>query len=322
MRRRQFLTGALASFAGASAFSNWPRPISRIAFGSCADQTRAQPIWRAVSAARPDLFIFLGDNVYGDTEDMTVLAEKYARLGCNPEFRSFRLHTPILATWDDHDYGRNDAGTEYPMKRESRELFLDFFGEPYGSIRRRQDGIYTSYLYGIPPFRTQIILLDLRWFRESPARDSSLLGPAQWRWLERQLQIPAELRILGSSIQFAAEGHRWEKWAAFASERNRFMGLIDRLAVDNLYVISGDMHFGELSEIFTPAGRRLYDLTSSGLNRWDPADGPNFRRIELYDRGPNFGLIEMDWASSQVTLSVRDSLGRAVIRHRTPTLTT
>ena len=45
------------------------RPLTRIAFGSCAYQERPQPIWAAVVSYRPELFIFAGDNVYGDVRD-------------------------------------------------------------------------------------------------------------------------------------------------------------------------------------------------------------------------------------------------------------
>ena len=91
----------------------------RIAFGSCARQDKPQPIWDAVLDSSPDLFIFLGDNIYGDTHDMAVLRGKYAELAAQPGFRRLAEQVPILATWDDHDYGENDAGSEYPHKEAS-----------------------------------------------------------------------------------------------------------------------------------------------------------------------------------------------------------
>ncbi|MCH2153683.1 MAG: hypothetical protein MK089_10120, partial [Phycisphaerales bacterium] len=45
------------------------KPVSRVAFGSCANHEIPQPIWEAVASWAPDVFVFLGDNVYGDTED-------------------------------------------------------------------------------------------------------------------------------------------------------------------------------------------------------------------------------------------------------------
>ena len=104
--------------------------LNRIAFGSCARQDKPQPIWDAVVATRPDIFLSLGDNIYGDTQDMAVMKKKYDMLAAIPGWQKLKATCPILATWDDHDYGVNDGGAEYPKKDESQQLFLDFFASP------------------------------------------------------------------------------------------------------------------------------------------------------------------------------------------------
>src|SRR5438132_2719986 len=138
------------------------KPLDRIAFGSCAHQDRPQPIWDAVVAARPDLFLFIGDTVYADTTDMQVMRATYARLAALPGYQKLLKTCPVLATWDDHDYGRNDAGAEYPKKDEAQAAFLDFFGVPKDSPRRKQEGVYHAEVFGPPGKRVQIILLDTR----------------------------------------------------------------------------------------------------------------------------------------------------------------
>ena len=143
--------------------------VRRIAFGSCAHQDKDQPIWDAILNHNPDLFIFLGDNIYGDTRDMTVLRDKYAALAAKPGFRRLRERTPILAVWDDHDYGENDAGAEYPMKEASRQIFCDFFGEPAESPRRSRDGIYAAYCFGSGDQRVQVLLPARPYCQTSPA---------------------------------------------------------------------------------------------------------------------------------------------------------
>lgn len=144
-----------------------------IAFGSCAFQEADQPIWNAVLASHPDLFVFLGDNIYGDTQDMEVLRTKYGQLGSQPGYRRLQALTPVVATWDDHDYGVDDAGADYPMKRQSKQVFLDFFGEPSHSMRRLRDGgVYDAYLHGPDDRRVQVILLDTRWDRSPLQRVS------------------------------------------------------------------------------------------------------------------------------------------------------
>ena len=86
------------------------RSLQRIAFGSCAEQHKPQPVWDAVIAEDPDLFLFLGDNIYADTEDMELMQAKYAELGAQPGYQKLLENCPVLATRDDHDYGVNDGG--------------------------------------------------------------------------------------------------------------------------------------------------------------------------------------------------------------------
>ena len=95
----------LAFFATAGlAPSPTPRQQSlhRIAFGSCAEQNRPQPIWSAIVAGRPDLFLFLGDTVYCETENMDELRAAYTRLATVPGFKALKRQCPILATTSPH----------------------------------------------------------------------------------------------------------------------------------------------------------------------------------------------------------------------------
>ena len=98
----------------------------KIAFGSCGKQGHPLPIFDEVIKQDPNLFIFLGDNIYGDTNDMDILRKKYEELGNKESYKNLIENTEVLATWDDHDYGQNDAGKHYPHKEESKEIFLEF----------------------------------------------------------------------------------------------------------------------------------------------------------------------------------------------------
>ncbi len=84
--------------------------IQRIAFGSCAKHWQPQPIWKSVIAADPDLFLFLGDAIYADTDGRTAwpvmpgqLAGEWNRLADKPEIQELMATVPIMATWDNHD---------------------------------------------------------------------------------------------------------------------------------------------------------------------------------------------------------------------------
>ncbi|MEM9158384.1 MAG: alkaline phosphatase D family protein [Verrucomicrobiota bacterium] len=101
-------------------------PITRIAFGSCAKQTLEQPIWVAVGKFNPDVWIWMGDNIYGDTEDMEVMAKKYAIQKNKPGYAKLRELAEVIGTWDDHDYGINNGGKEFSAKAGSQKALLDF----------------------------------------------------------------------------------------------------------------------------------------------------------------------------------------------------
>src|SRR5262245_34239451 len=113
-------------------------PLKRIAFGSCASQEKDQPIWDAVVAAKPELFLFLGNAIYADTDNAEVLKAKYAQLAVVPGYQKLLQYCQMVyATWDDHDYGTPDAGADFPSKSASQKAFLDFFRESAESPRRK-----------------------------------------------------------------------------------------------------------------------------------------------------------------------------------------
>ena len=85
--------------------------LQEIVFGSCLDRTEHPMLDRTLTLPM-DLFIFTGDNVYADTMDMSVMRQDYDRLKHSRFFRGVRDKAPVLATWDDHDYGVNDGGAD------------------------------------------------------------------------------------------------------------------------------------------------------------------------------------------------------------------
>lgn len=311
--------------------------LQTIAFGSCASQEKPQPVWEAVVNKSPDLFVFVGDNIYADTEDMSVMKNKYAKLAAKPGYQKLRDTCKILATWDDHDYGVNDGGATYPEREESQKVFLDFFEVDENSPRRKRPGIYGAEMFGPPGKRVQVILLDTRYFKSKqvPNRQSkeekeqknlvgwylptddtttTILGEAQWKWLEEQLRKEADVRIIASSIQVVAYEKGMESWGNFLHERKRLFELIDKTNAGGVIFISGDVHFSEISK--TDEGPYpLYDFTSSGLTNsseeWSEAIN-SFRIGNAYPK-PNFGLISIDWNEEDPLITLQTiSVGEEV----------
>lgn len=303
---------------------------SKILFGSCGHQDKNIPIFNTINKEQGDLFIFLGDNIYGDTNDMDVLADKYQRLGAKPGFKTLKAQTPIIAIWDDHDYGQNDAGKEYPHKEQSRQIMLNFWDEPANSARRtRPDGIYTSYMYGENEQTIQVIMPDLRWNRDalnhvgeleyytkrklnnqgpyspSEVKGASMLGEAQWQWLEQELKKPAAIKLIASSLQLLPDFTGWESWANFPEDRNRLFALIKKHKVNGVVIISGDTHWGEISKYQQNLDYPLIEMTSSGLTeKWKDVS-PNKHRVGDFTHNVNYGDLSIDWQQIDPTISLK-----------------
>ncbi|WP_350551093.1 alkaline phosphatase D family protein [Pseudoalteromonas sp. 120-MNA-CIBAN-0494] len=328
------LTNLLVSFSALSA-------PSKILFGSCGHQDKSIPIFDAINKEQSDLFIFLGDNIYGDTNNMSVLANKYQRLGAKPGFKTLKAQTPIIAMWDDHDYGQNDVGKEYPHKEESRQIMLDFWQEPANSPRRtRPDGIYTSYTYGEGEQTVQVIMPDLRWNRDalnavskleydtkrklnnqgpyspSHVKGASMLGEAQWQWLEQELKKPAAIKLIASSLQLLPDFTGWESWANFPDDRKRLFTLIKKHKVNGVVIISGDTHWGEISQYKHNLDYPLIEMTSSGLTEKWKNVSPNTHRIGDFTHQVNYGDLSIDWqqADPSISLQLKDIDGKAIMQ--------
>ena len=318
-----------AGCASVARAHNSDKAVTRIAFGSCID-TNAHPMLERFVETPWDIAVLLGDNIYADTTNHSVMKAKYDALKESEFWKRAREKGPVLATWDDHDFGADNSGGEYPMKRESQRLFLDFMDEPADSIRHRREGVYDSYLFGPPGQRVQIILLDTRYYRSNlstginnvvpsggryipdPDRSKTMLGEAQWAWLGEQLRVPAELRVIGSSIQIISEFSGAEAWANFPHEKQRLLALLEN--VENVVFISGDRHWAELSRMDRPGQPPIYDLTSSSLTQRHGRGTPTpnaFRKGTTTYHLPNMGLILIEWKGSEpvVTLQLIDQEG-------------
>ncbi|MDX2186411.1 MAG: alkaline phosphatase D family protein [Opitutaceae bacterium] len=311
------LLASASFFSFAFAYDAPPEPgvsVSRIAFGSCNTPLKPTPVWDSLLALDPHVWVWLGDTVYADDprpEAPTAegrarivldrLPWLYGRQNAIPSYAALRERARILGTWDDHDYGINDAGAEFVGKEEAQRHFMDFYGEPGDSPRRTRPGVYASYRFGPAGRTVRVILLDTRTFRSglksasqpraqwiegnpgmyAPTDDpaATVLGPDQWKWLESALRQPADVRLIVSSIQILPDDHGFEKWGNFPAERRRLLRLIKETGATGVVLLSGDRHTGELSRLDPQRetngaeidpGYPLYELTSSSLNRSYP----------------------------------------------------
>lgn len=323
--------------------------VFTLAFASCARQTEPQPIWNEIAKVNPEVFLYIGDNVYADVYEvdgkrkMQAVDKKerfevaYAQANAIPEFAAFRAQVPLmLGTWDDHDYGKNDGGKEFVLKKESQTAFLDFFEFAKDDPIRQQEGIYHSRILDDAGRKVQIIMLDTRYHRDELVRNptgrpenkgpylinsdtsSSILGETQWQWLAQELEKPADVRFIVTSIQIVAYEHAWEGWGLFPHERDRMYQLIADTKANGIVFISGDRHLMEISKDEGQLGHKvpypIWDFTSSDITRnLSIVNEANSFREGAVVRDTNFGEIIINWASntldSNIVLTAKDRNG-------------
>lgn len=290
-----------------------PSTSFRVATASCLLYAPGGTAIGDIDAQDPDLVLWLGDNIYADTTDMTQMRRIYDSLGANPRFEALRTSTELMAVWDDHDYGWNNANATWPYKDGAKAEFLRFWRAAEDDPRWGQPGVYSSKTFGSGDRTVQVILLDNRynldpWDYAGTNSSAQVLGEVQWAWLEAQLQVPATIRIIGSGVQVVQDydiDNEWEGWGDSPLQRERLFRTIREAGVGGVVFVSGDMHFAELSRHPNDAealGYPTWDLTASGLDRVETEgvglwDNPN-RVGELLNTNSKFGMVEIDWSKT------------------------
>jgi len=249
------------------------KTLTTIVFGSCNRVDEAQPSWSDIAAENPDLWMWLGDSIYGDSEDIEVLRSKYRKQKEIPGYQNILDRMPVIGIWDDHDYGVNNGDETFPIKAASRDAFYDFLDIPMDSPMRNREGAYQSYEFASANKSIKIILLDTRYFKDPIQRkirkyildaNNDMLGETQWQWLQSEMEGNYDLLIIANGVQVIPEEHPYEKWANYPTSRKRLLEMCFE-AEGKVIFLSGDRHFGEISQMTTSNGKILYEVTSSGM---------------------------------------------------------
>lgn len=316
--------------------------ITKVLLGSCLDEEKGpSAAMMSLPAENADLFLMVGDNVYGDRDgraytsnepDLDELKESFADLAAREDFQKVRQSVPMMVAWDDHDFGANDAGKEFPFRGLAERIHEVFWGLENQDVGK-WPGTYYARSFGPEGQRTQVIMLDTRFFRSAltptdewgapgkerymPAPSGSMqdmLGAAQWTWLENQLQQPADIRLIASSIQVMPTTHGWEAWSAMPDERQRLFDLIKETDATGVVFLSGDRHTAFVYEEDGVLPYAAHELTSSSLNVSfrDESDEVDERQVGAGFGAENYGSIDIDWDARTIDLSVKDNAGETV----------
>ena len=306
---------AIASYSQTKTYS--------IAFGSCDNQRLKNELWKSIDVNHPVAWIWGGDDVYSDTEDMKELKENYTIQKNDSDYLQFISNKQILGTWDDHDYGLNDGGEEYPYKRESQQLLFDFLGTSKDAPERFRDGVYNSRVINFDGNKVKVIVLDTRFFRTAvtkavnskkrlqpnPYGQGTILGEAQWKWLEQELNASdAQFNVIVSSIQLVSDQHGFECWGNFPHEIDKLEKMLAASKAKGTFIISGDRHIATFSsKKIANLNYPLVDFTSSGLTHvYSSFSGEeNPYQIGKVVAEKNFGLLQFDFTNNRVIMQIR-----------------
>ena len=288
----------------------------KIGLGSCLDQDYPQPIWQSIKKEDLNYFIFLGDNVYGDTRYGSLRKMKSAYDKQKKVLPDFLNDISIFSIWDDHDFGINDGGADYRFKRQAQELYLDFWDITKDDDRSNREGIYFSKNEIFFNKKFKFIFLDTRFFRsklkgkksnyiENIEPDATILGNAQWTWLENELKSDFDFLFIFSSIQIIAKDHRFEKWSNFPIERAKLFELLEKFN-DKTILFSGDRH---RAGIYRKNG--IIEVTSSSMNK----PGSSFNETDSYLIGKtypqeNYGVLEI--LENTIHIKIKDIKGNTL----------
>jgi alkaline phosphatase D len=309
------------------------QPDLVIAFGSCNNQRMENQSWPSILSNDPDLFIWGGDNVYSNTEDMDQMREAYKMAEEEPGYADFCKKTEITGTWDDHDYGLNDGGSEWKWKDSVQQILLDFLDVDPQDPRRSRKGVYHTKSLTFNNRQIKVIVLDTRYFRSKLTKDISgvkryvpnpygegtMLGEVQWQWLEQELtKSVADFHVIVSSIQFLSGEHGFETWANMPHEVDRMIALLQEKKPKGVIFLSGDRHIAEISSrTIDGLDYPLIDFTSSGMTHsYSTFSGePNRYRISGVIADKNFGLLKFDMEDSRVSMEIRSVENELLAKH-------
>lgn len=289
-------------------------PTFKIALGSCAYMNEPKfdrpgapyggdpEIMTAIAAQKPDLMLWLGDNIYYREPDwLTEAAMRYRwrtdrRL---PELQPLLAAAPQYAIWDDHDFGPNDSDRSFRLRGASLQVFEDYWPSVVRGTPETK-GCFFRFEWGDVEF----FMLDDRYWR-TPNRypdgpDKVMFGKAQLQWLKDSLvDSDATFKIVCSGNQMTNPMTFFEAFGRFPGEQKGLFDFIAQAGISGVLFLTGDRHATELLKV-TWSGSKYpwYEYTSSPLMS---GGGRNDREENNPARVPgtwvtqkrNFGTIDV-----------------------------
>lgn len=264
----------------------------------CIRHEEPVPAFEKYAEMDADVYVWVGDNVYSDTSDPEAMRVDYEQLAAQPYYDKLRRTGHHYATWDDHDYGKNNAGKEYEMKAESKTIFANFWG--LEEVLADREGVYHAHYHEHAGHTVQFLMLDVRTHRDQPFVYGDMLGEAQWQWLEEELQKPADLRFVVSGSQLLLEADSGsETWAQYPTERQRLFDLIRNTGASHTLFLTGDQHYGEVLRMPGALDFDAVELQFAGLNQIENPVRSAYRVSEVCRSEHSYARIDVQFDDSK-----------------------
>lgn len=305
-------------------------PSFKFAFGSCTfvnepDFDRpgkpygdGYDIFTSIYQQKPDFMLWTGDNTYtreADWNTRTGILHRYTHTRSLPEMQPLLASTHHYATWDDHDFGPNDADRSFWLKKTTLETFKLFWGNPNYVF---DEGVTGTFQWA----DVQFFLLDDRYFKtpnENSVVERTILGKRQFDWLIDALTAShATFKFVVIGGQVLTPAAVAENYATYPEERERLIRTITDAKVPGVIFLDGDRHHTVLNKFDRSGTYPLYDFTVSPLTA-GPAKPFADENSTLYVPGTlytdhNFALAEVSGPLNDRVLkvSVMDTKGKLI----------
>lgn len=295
-------------------FPAGPAPL-RLAFGSCADTGSNHPVFDAIRAYAPDLYLVDGDLHYEDIREDDVFAyrDAYDRVFGAPRRAALHEAVPTAYVWDDHDYGPNDSDASAPGRAAAQAAYRQVVPH-YPLVAGASGPIHQAFSFG----RIRFVLTDLRSARRPEA--GTMLGAAQRDWLLDALARAHETHALVvwiSTVAWISDDSETDSWGGFPEERDLIARAIRDRALNRILMLSGDAHMLAIDDGRNNAFGGFPVFHAAPLDRPTSVKGGPYSEGVVTERG-QFGTVEVDDDGGDriaVRLRGRDARGDAVLSY-------
>lgn len=185
---------------------------------------------------------------------------RLAQYRTDPHLQRAHQQHPFIVVWDDHETANNawpGGAQNHDPEREGawadrRAAAMQAYFEWLPVHDNDENRIWRTFRYGD---LLDLIMLDTRQFGREEQSDEArkeagrqLLGAEQEAWLIEQLKTSkATWRTLGQQVMMAhlqinASPLNIDQWDGYESARERLFDVIEAEQIDNLVVLTGDIH--------------------------------------------------------------------------------